>query len=183
MIYHSLKKAVVVFSIRSFVLQEEFKERMKEREDLDFEWDDFDSQFWDTNDDWGDLFSIYKTEESRENRGNPINGNHRGRDFSFRGMIDFDTDKLDLLKKELDIFNDYFCTKSSSFKKSYTPWSSKWEGYITIDNHPNKEMIHQGYSLESGEFFHHVGDMNPNNRLFRRLAGYPEELCKRSDSD
>tara|TARA_Y100000816_G_C25928381_1_gene484094 strand:+ start:190 stop:723 length:534 start_codon:yes stop_codon:yes gene_type:complete len=177
MIYHSLKKAVVVFNIDCWVLEEEFEERMKEREDLDFKWENFDSQFWDTNDDWGDLFSIYKTEKTRKSiqfyNLPRWNYDPYAKDFSFRGMIDFDSDKLDLLKKELDTFNDYFVANVNG----------KWKGYITIHKHPNKEMINQGYNLESGEFFHHVGDMNPNNSLFRRLAGYPEELWKRSDSD
>ena len=63
MIYHSLKKNTepMRFDLSCEVSKMAFEVKKKISEDFDFDWDDFDAQFWDTSDDWGDLFDIYKT--------------------------------------------------------------------------------------------------------------------------
>ena len=110
MIYHSLKKNTepMRFALFCEVSKYDFEKQMKKREDLDFDWDDFDSQFWDTSDDWGDLFDIYKADEKI------IYPNSKDELISklikFEGTIDFDLDKLEPLEKELAIFDDYFET-------------------------------------------------------------------------
>ena len=50
------------FKLEAQVSKYNFDEHIKKREDLDFDWDDLEAQFWDTSDDRDGLFDIYKTD-------------------------------------------------------------------------------------------------------------------------
>ena len=151
MIYHSLKKNTekMRFDLRCKVSKYNFELIKKESEDFDFKWDDFETQFWDTSDDWGDLFDIYKTDEKNiDPNDNDIRydmiydierlfnkGKIHLKEIKFEGTIDFDLDKIEPLVKELETFREYF--------------TSSWEGNIYYLGEKRKDLIGKNYNIYS----------------------------------